>query len=222
MLWNANTGELRQVFSDHQNRALCVDWLDGVTFAACSTDRKICIFQVGQPKAIQTLSGHANEVNKIEWDPSGTMLASCSDDKTVRVWRPFDRGHAIIFQGHTERVYTLAWSPGPSKLLASASFDCSVRIWDVPNKVILYVVTGHTDKLYTVSFSPKGRFFVTGGPDQAFLVRRTADGALVARYKCPGGIFEAIWNPSGNSIAACLSDATTAIVRTQDITAYDE
>jgi hypothetical protein len=63
-----------------------------------------------------------------------------------------------------------------------------------------------------VSFSPNGRFFVTGGTDQAFLVMSTADRTLVARYKCPEAIFEAIGNPRGHSIGACLSDATTTIV----------
>lgn len=29
--------------------------------------------------------GHCDEVNAIKWDPSGSLLASCSDDYTAKV-----------------------------------------------------------------------------------------------------------------------------------------
>jgi len=32
-----------------------------------------------------TLQGHQNEVNAIKWDPEGQILASCSDDMTLKV-----------------------------------------------------------------------------------------------------------------------------------------
>lgn len=31
--------------------------------------------------------GHTDEVNAIKWDPSGNLLASCSDDYTAKVTR---------------------------------------------------------------------------------------------------------------------------------------
>ncbi|CBY43633.1 unnamed protein product [Oikopleura dioica] len=34
----------------------------------------------------QTFTGHENEVNAVKWDPSGELLASCSDDKTLKLW----------------------------------------------------------------------------------------------------------------------------------------
>lgn len=35
-----------------------------------------------------TLQGHCDEVNAIKWDPSGSLLASCSDDYTAKVRGP--------------------------------------------------------------------------------------------------------------------------------------
>ena len=34
---------------------------------------------------IKTFQGHQNEVNAIKWDPQGRLLASCSDDMTLKV-----------------------------------------------------------------------------------------------------------------------------------------
>lgn len=67
-------------------------------FASCSTDRTIAVCALSDlgvdhepAKAtttpLQVLVGHADEVNAIRWDPSGSLLASCSDDHNVFVWQ---------------------------------------------------------------------------------------------------------------------------------------
>ncbi|VDN32385.1 unnamed protein product [Dibothriocephalus latus] len=55
-----------------------------------------------------------NEVNAIKWDPNGHLLASCSDDRTLKVW-DMDHDHCIHdLQGHAKEIYTIKWSPtGP-------------------------------------------------------------------------------------------------------------
>ena len=68
-------------------------------FASCSTDRTIAVCALdidkdpGAPATatattpLQVLVGHSDEVNAIRWDPSGKLLASCSDDHNVFVWQ---------------------------------------------------------------------------------------------------------------------------------------
>ena len=42
----------------------------------------------------RVLRGHKNWVYAVEWSPDGRLLASCSTDHTLRVWRSFDAGDA--------------------------------------------------------------------------------------------------------------------------------
>ena len=35
---------------------------------------------------VQALSGHTDRVWSVSWSPNGNALASCSGDKTVRIW----------------------------------------------------------------------------------------------------------------------------------------
>jgi WD40 repeat protein len=84
------------------------------------------------------------------------------------------------------------------------------------------VIARHTNPVYAVSFSPKGQFFVTGAFDQVLYIWRVADAALVAEYRAPGGIFEAVWNPTGASIAVCLADSEVAVIPTNIIPLYHE
>ncbi|OHT09239.1 transducin [Tritrichomonas foetus] len=222
IMWNTKTGEHVNTFSHHEQRVLDIDWYDNRIFATCSGDSKVCICVIDQPKPIFTLTGHTGEVNKICWDTSRKMLASCSDDTTVRVFRPFDRAAPIVLQGHTQYVYAIKWAPNNSKILVSGSFDFTVRVWDVQNHQCLHVISQHQKAVYSLSFSPRGNFFVSGGAEPTLYVWRTSDAALVASYQTNGGIFEAIWNPTGESIALCLSDATVALLPTNTIPAYSE
>lgn len=222
ILWNVLTGEHQNTFTHHDQRILDVDWLNDRIFATCSGDHKICICAIDQTRPIFTLTGHVGEINKISWDFSKKMLASCSDDTTVRVWRPFDRAAPIILQGHTQHVYAIKWAPNNSKILVSGSIDCSIRIWDVQNHACLHVIERHQKAIYSISFSPKGKYFVTGGAETVLYLWRTEDAQLIASYQTNGGIFEAIWDPTGENIAICLSDATVALLPTSAVPVLSE
>ena len=73
-------------------------------------------------------------MNAIRWDPSGRLLASCSDDHTAKLWRMGQREPVWDLRDHAKEIYTIRWSPtGPATRnpnaplrLASASFDATV------------------------------------------------------------------------------------------------
>ena len=113
IVWDVSgaTGVVEQQFDDHQAPALDVDWKDDVTFASCSTDKTVHICRVGTAKPLKTYTGHVDEVNAVKWDPSGTLLASCSDDCTAKVWDVgSDRTDPMQdFTSHQQEIYTVKW-----------------------------------------------------------------------------------------------------------------
>lgn len=221
--WDVATGEQRRRFEVHTAQVLDVDWKDVNTFASCSTDRsiKVCTLNNEEQPVLQTFLGHKDEVNTVKWDPSGSILASCSDDTTAKLWALGQPKYLHDLCEHGQEIYTIRWSPtgagspNPNKklMLASASFDSMVKLWDVETGCCVHSLNRHDKKVYTVAFSPSGDFIASGSLGGQLYVWSTKDGSIVRSYKGGSDIFEVAWNSAGDRIAACggVSGASNAV-----------
>jgi WD40 repeat protein len=70
-------------------------------------------------------------VISVAFSADGALLASSSDDATVRLWRVSSQTQAGMLTGYPSRVDILAFSPDGA-LLASGGWDGTIRFWGVP------------------------------------------------------------------------------------------
>jgi WD40 repeat protein len=124
-----------QVGTSFVDIRICHGLADCVSRAVCSIHRS---------NPIHRFRGHKDEVNACRFDPTRTVLATCSDDKTVRLWSMLDilptgpkreestpvtevirNGGTLVLEGHTKDVQTIMWHPlaglqdGQPRLIAS-------------------------------------------------------------------------------------------------------
>uniref|UniRef100_A0A8C9TU42 Transducin beta like 1 X-linked n=1 Tax=Scleropages formosus TaxID=113540 RepID=A0A8C9TU42_SCLFO len=200
IIWDAHTGEAKQQFPFHSAPALDVDWQNNTTFASCSTDMCIHVCRLGSDRPLKTFQGHTNEVNAIKWDPSGMLLASCSDDMTLKVK---SLPNSLFIQ-----TICSCWIVRQS----GASFDSTVRLWDVERGICIHTLTKHQEPVYSVAFSPDGKFLASGSFDKCVHIWNTVSGALVHSYRGTGGIFEVCWNSTGEKVGASASDGSVCVL----------
>ena len=65
----------------------------------------------------------------VAWHPTDLSICSCSWDKTIRKWNPKTGKLLDILEGHTDKIYSISFSPD-GKILASKAHDHTIRLWN--------------------------------------------------------------------------------------------
>jgi len=76
---------------------------------------------------------HPAPVHSVAFSPDGQILASGSEDGTVRLWLAADGTLLRTLEGHTDSVLSVAFSPN-GQTLASGLEDKTVRLWRATGK----------------------------------------------------------------------------------------
>ena len=76
-------------------------------------------------------SGHTDMVHDAQLDYYGRRLATCSSDKTIKIFDIVaDQQHLADLRGHEGPVWQVCWAhPKYGSVLASCSFDHRVIVW---------------------------------------------------------------------------------------------
>ncbi|KAG8353183.1 hypothetical protein FVEN_g8811 [Fusarium venenatum] len=105
----------------------------------------------------QVFEGHQDSVTSSVFSPDASLIASVSEDCTIRIWRVSDGKclHKLI--GHKDAIFSVAFFP-KGDILVSGCQDKSVRLWSVEDGRCLRRLRGHNSAVNQVVASPDGQF----------------------------------------------------------------
>jgi ribosome assembly protein RRB1 len=163
---------------------------------------------------IFTYEGHADEGFAMDWSAvaKGRFVSGdCSTGGNINLWQPRESDWAVDpvpFQGHTDSVEDLQWSPTEENVFISCSADKTVRVWDVRRKTQCMIdIVAHTTDVNVISWNTSVAYLlVSGSDDGSFKIwdlRNFKADKPVANFSWHKGPITSVeWHPQDESTLA--------------------
>ncbi len=240
-LWDTKTGQLKVTLRGHTDYVTSVAYRpDGLALASASLDGTVRLWDLrpGQPKATLDGPGPGGWVYGVAFSPDGLTLASGSgawdaEKKNwvgeVRLWDPRTGQAKATLRGHTNTVYSVAYSPD-GQTLASASGGTDgqglpvpgeIRLWDAATGRHRATLKGHSAGVRLLAFAPDGLTIASAGGPFDHTVRLWDTKTGQARVTPRGqeiyldGHERTVWSvtfsPDGHTIATASEDQTVRL-----------
>jgi WD40 repeat protein len=120
-----------------------------------------------------TLTGHQGlfaAIKTIAISPQLPLVATGSEDQTIRLWNINTGAEIGILTGHQKSVETIAFHPHQSGRLFSGDRSGQIKLWQVDPAEELISIDSQQDKVNCLAISPDGKLIISGGSDKTIKI----------------------------------------------------
>ena len=213
IIWETQNFSRVSTLTGHAETVVDLAWCGDKTFATASADCCVGVWYIEKGFGSHILQGHHRQVTGVAWNSDGSLLASSSDDETIRVWN--ERGMCAVLSGHSRSVNGVKWQPCNPLHLCSYGADSTLRMWDTSTGNCLYVVSKHSGGIITLDFNGTGTLIASGDGHGRICISRATDGSTLCEYVGADSVNDIKWSPDGRYICACFTKGAVWLICVQ-------
>jgi uncharacterized protein YegL/uncharacterized protein with WD repeat len=150
----------------------------------------------------QKVEGHSSGVEKVVFSPDGSILASGSRDKTVKLWDVKTGELKQTLTDHDSWVTDITYSPD-GRQLASSDYGKIIILWDANTGELKQMLTGHSGNIWNIVYSPDGNTLASASEDSTIKLWDANTGelkkTLTDRYNSIGMV---AYSPDGRFLVS--------------------
>ena len=214
----AGRGDLTIYDIEHEVELKVIQEISSSSFSP-NGKQIVCITKNGGLRIIDTeylsdtriIRGHSDVVHSVAFDPSGSIIASGSGDKTIKLWDVITGNLIGTFLGHTDVVCSVSFSPS-GKQIVSASVDSTIKIWDVEKGITIQTLKGHKGAVLSAVFSSNGEKIASSSCDNMIIIWNANDFGVEHELDGhTGTVISVAFSPDGKLVASASEDGTIRI-----------
>eukprot|EP00736_Rhodelphis_marinus_P012844 Rmarinus@m.29632 len=144
---------------------------DGGVMVALPVDNKVVFLRLhGGDIKKNLLEGHTGEVAHVCFSKDGSLLASSSRDKSIRIWDTNTCEQKSLLRGHALSVRGTCFTED-NRFLVSGGDDKLVMVWNVETSECEATLMGHSSFVNCVAASSAGNYIVSASDQPANVVQ---------------------------------------------------
>ena len=169
------------------------------------------MFSLSERKFRANYLGHNNWVKSVRFSPDVRLIASGSEDNTVKIWDVNKYTVVNTYIDHLQPVNAVRWSPDGT-CVASCSNDKKIKIFDIRSGRIIQHYDAHSAPITSLSYHPSGKYLVSSSLDSYIKIWDIFNGKILYTvHGHQGPVNSVAFSIDGDFICSGGADATLMI-----------
>lgn len=166
----------------------------------CQVDTDIHLWEPKSGKLVRLLVGHTRPIKFLFFSPDGRLLASLSDNHSLRVWDVSSGQPLYCHRSGTWWIESIAVAPD-GKSLALGCNDGTIRVVGIrtgKQSGFLHLVDQTID---FVVYSPDGKFLAWADCNDVIHISNSASGKTIHQWNAKSSVHKIVFSPDGKTLA---------------------